>query len=775
MVRSYLILAIRNLFRHKMISVINVVGISIAVSFVILAFLFIQHEWTYDRFHANAHRIYRLGLQNRYEMSGNTPGALGSAFAQAFPNAKVARIYHSGGTMRYETHSFRVKLKYVDPSFLDMFTFSLSRGNTETALRDLRSIVLTGETAQKLGLGTQPIGKSVTLYEEDYIVSGITPNISNNTSIVFDGLLPFDAAGNPNLNSWRIRDNTSTYVLLPEYVEVQQVETSMQDIIKGRWEDTKLFLQPLGDIHFNQHIKGPEPTSSPIYSYVLLGIALIVVIIASVNFIALAIGRSSIRAKEVGIRKLVGAGRWHVIFQHLGESIIFALLALCIGIGLAELLLPSFNAFIGMRLSLLAHWNISRLLAIIMFTLAVGMLAGLYPALILSRFQPVEILTVHTKHLSPSVLIRFMGVFQFAMSMALIMGAIAMVTQIDFLKNKNLGFDPKNLVVIQGYGPGGAFDSKKLDVYKDRISSYPTVIGAAKTGNELSNKASVKGEAMAEGKIVSGVGIISVGYDYLKLTGFKLLEGRDFSKALETDIYESIIVNETFIKMFGWQKGVGKTMFTTVTFGETKIIGVLEDFHFRSLHSEVAPAALVLRPHGCDRILVRIAPDNVASTVNILKKEWEKVSPDIPFRSAFLEDNLARQYEKDQRWFHIIIFSAALAVCLSCLGAFGLTTLSVARKTHEIGIRKVMGASVPHLMSLLSRDFIILVLVANAIAAPVAYYFASEWLRAFAYQIGLTMPLLAGGILTLAVVLITVSIQTYRAATADPVQILRHE
>ena len=776
MVRSYFILAIRNLFRHKMISVINVVGISIAIAFVILAFLFIQHEWTYDRFHANAHRIYRLGIQNRYEMSCNTPGPLGPAFAHAFPHAKVTRIYHSGGTIRYGTLSFRVKLKYVDPSFLDMFTFSLSKGDAKTALQDLRSIVLTEEIAQKLSLRNQPIGKSVTLYEEDYIVSGIASNIPKNSSIVFDGLLPFDAAGNPNLNSWYARDNTSTYVLLPEYAEVQQIETGMQDIIKGRWEeDPKLFFQSLGDIHFNQHIKGSEPTSSPIYSYVLLGIALIVVIIASVNFIALAIGRSSIRAKEIGIRKLVGAGRWQVIFQLMGESIILSLLALCIGIGLAELLLPSFNAFVGMKLSLLAHWNISRLLAIIILSLVIGVLAGLYPALVLSRFQPIEILTVRTKHLSPSVLIRVMGVFQFAMSMALIMGAIAMVAQIDFLKNKNLGFDPKNLVVIQGYGTGGVFDSKKLDIYKDRISSYPTVIGAAKTGNELSNKARAKGEVKAEGKIVSGVGIISVGYDYLMLTGFKLLEGRDFSKAVKTDLYESAIVNETFIKIFGWQKGVGKTMLTTFTFGETKIIGVVEDFHFRSLHAEVAPAVIKLAPDTCIRLLVRIAPDNVASTVDILKKEWEKVSPDIPFRLAFLEDNLASQYEKDQRWFHIIIFSAALAICLSCLGAFGLTTLSVARKTHEIGIRKVMGASVPHLMSLLSRDFIILVLIANAIAAPVAYYFTSEWLRAFAYQIGLTMPLLAGGILTLGVVLITVSIQTYRAATADPVQILRHE
>lgn len=777
MVRSYFILAIRNLFRHKMISVINVVGISIAIAFVILAFLFIQHEWTYDRFHANAHRIYRLGIQNRYAMSCNTPGPLGPAFAHVFPDAKVVRIYHSGGTLHYGAQPFHfITLKYVDSSFFDIFTIPLSKGDAETALRDLRSIVLTEEMAQKLGLGDQPIGKSVILYDEDYIVSGITSNIPKNSSIVFDGLLPFDSAGNPGLNSWYARDNTSTYMLLPEQADLQQIEMSMQDIIRGRWEeDTKLFFQPLGDIHFNQHIKGPEPTSSPIYSYVLLGIALIVVIIASVNFIALAIGRSSIRAKEVGIRKLVGAGRWHVIFQLMGESIVLSLLALCIGIGLAELLLPSFNAFTGMKLSLLEHWNISRLLVIVMLTLGVGVLAGLYPALILSRFQPVEILTVRTKHLSPGVLIRVMGVFQFAMSMALIMGAIAMVTQINFLKNKNLGFDPKNLVVIQGYGPGGVFDSKKLDIYKDRISSYPTVIGAAKTGNELSNKASVKGDVMAEGKIVSGVGIISVGYDYLKLTGFKLLEGRDFSKALETDIYESIIVNETFIKMFGWQKGVGKTMLTTVTFGETKIIGVVEDFHFRSLHAEVAPAVIKLAPDTCIRLLVRIAPNNVASTVDILKKEWEKVSPDIPFRFAFLEDNLASQYEKDQRWFHIIIFSAALAVCLACLGAFGLTTLSVARKTHEIGIRKIMGASVPHLMSLLSRDFIILVLIANAIAAPVAYYFTSEWLRAFAYQIGLTLPLLAGGILTLAVVLITVSIQTYRAATADSIQTLRHE
>ena len=277
----------------------------------------------------------------------------------------------------------------------------------------------------------------------------------------------------------------------------------------------------------------------------------------------------------------------------------------------------------------------------------------------------------------------------------------------------------------------------------------------------------------AEGKQIA-VESIGVGHNYLRTVGLDLLEGRDFSKTMETDMDRSIIVNETFVKRFGWQRGAGKTVLTTFSLGETKIIGVVKDFHFRSLHVEVAPVALILRP-VCDRLLVRIAPDEIASTVAMLKTEWEKVAPDIPFRLAFLEDNLASQYEKDQRWFHLIIFSAVLAVCLACLGAFGLTALSVARRTHEIGIRKVLGASVPQLMMLLSRDFIVLLLIANALAWPVAYYFLGEWLRAFAYQIDLTLPLFTGGMLTLAVVLITVSIQTYRTATRDPVQTLRHE
>ncbi len=775
MVRSYFIFAIRNLFRHKMISVINIVGVSIAVAFVILAFLFIQHEWTYDRFHVNAHRIYRLGLQDRYEMNCNTPGLLGPAFARAFPDAKVARIYHSGGTMRYEARSFRVTLKYVDASFLDIFTFPLSKGDAATALRDLRSIVLTEETAQKLGLGDQPIGKAVTLNEKDYLVSGIASNMPNSSSIAFDGVLPFDAAGNPNLKLWHARDNTSTYVLLPDYADLGQISTRMQAVIAGRWEETtpKLFLQPLGDIHFNQQIRGIEPVGNPVYASVLLGIALIVVLIASVNFIALSIGRAAIRAKEVGIRKLVGASRWHVIFQHLGESILLAVLALWIGIGIAEVLLPSFNAFVGMHLSLLAHWTVCKGLGIVLLTLVVGLIAGLYPALVLSRYQAVEVLTARTKGLSPGVLLRVMGVFQFAMSMTLIMGTIAMVTQIEFLKNKHLGFDTENLVVIKGY----SVDSNTLDLYKDSILSYPVVIGAAKTQQVLSNKSSrVTGWIQVEGKQMTNVEMTTVGYDYLKIVGLHLLEGRDFSKTIETDMGRSIIVNETFIKMLGWQTGVGKILSSLNSPGNAaKIIGVVEDFHFRSLHAEVAPMVLILQPHLCNMLLVRIAPDDIASTVAMLKQEWKKMAPDIPFRLAFLEDNIASQYAKDQRWFHIITFSAVLAVCLACLGAFGLTTLSVARKTHEIGIRKVMGASVPHLMVLLSRDFILLLLIANAMAWPVAYYFTSEWLRAFAYQIGLTTPLLAGGMLTLAVVLITVSIQTYRAVTIDPVQILRHK
>ena len=773
MVRSYFTLAIRNLIRHKMISVINIVGMSIAMAFVILAFLFVEHEWTYDRFHAHAHRIYRLGLQNRSDMNCNTPGPLGPAVARAFPDVQVARVYHTGGITRYGPRSFRVKLKYVDAAFLDIFTFPLSMGDAASALRDLRSVVLTEELAQKLGLGAQPVGKVVTIAEKGYLVSGIATDIPENSSLAFDGLLPFDAAENPNLKSWRARDNTSTYVLLPERAERAQIETRLQDVIRERWEDTQLFLQPLGDVHFNRQIRGIERVGNPIYFLVILGIALIVVLIASVNFIALSIGRSSIRAKEVGIRKLVGAGRRQVIVQHLVESILGALLAMWLGIGVAELLLPSFNAFVGMKLSLLEHGNSSKLLVIGMLSVVVGAMAGLYPAFVFSRFQAVEILTARTKRLSPGVLIRAMGVFQFAMSMALIMGALAMVAQIEFLKNKYVGFDTENLVVIQGYGPEGMLDSKKLYLYQDGISSYPAVIDATRAGHELSNRSSIRGYVKAEGRQIA-VESIGVGHNYLRTVGLDLLEGRDFSKTMETDMDRSIIVNETFVKRFGWQRGAGKTVLTTFSLGETKIIGVVKDFHFRSLHVEVAPVALILRP-VCDRLLVRIAPDEIASTVAMLKTEWEKVAPDIPFRLAFLEDNLASQYEKDQRWFHLIVFSAVLAVCLACLGAFGLTALSVARKTHEIGIRKVLGASVPQLMMLLSRDFIVLLLIANALAWPVAYYFLGEWLRAFAYQIDLTLPLFTGGMLTLAVVLITVSIQTYRTATRDPVQTLRHE
>ena len=789
MIHNYMILATRSFFKNKLTALINVIGISIAMAYGMLALLFVHNEWTYDRFHENVDRIYRICLKSPNRIQASTPGPLGPAFANEFSGVTVTRFYHTRGRVVKGENTLSIELRYVDPEFLDIFSFPLEHGNV--GLHDLRSIAITQETAHKLFPNINPVGQTVTLSptmwmsidgsaapkDKDYIVSGILKDIPKNSSLQFDGLLPFDAATETHLNTWGFTGSTSTFVKFPEAMTLQQVQNRLPDIGKtladqaGHPRAFQFFLQPLKEIHFDQSVRGPEQVSNPTYSYVLAGIALVIILVAGTNFSALTIGISSTRSKEVGLRKLFGAHRQQLIGQYLGESIILSFLALGLGIALAELMLPSFNALMDKELTL-KYIDLTIILYVLALTLTIGTVSGFYPALVLSRFQTVEILSDRLAISKPAILLRILLILQFTLSTVLLIGAITMTGQIEFLKNKDLGFYTENVVLISGYELED-ISPNAIDVYKDKIASYPQIISTTRVGHVLSNRTKIRGWVKSKGKKLDGIETIYVGYDFIKTMNLRLLDGRDFSRTIDKD--NVIIVNQAFVKQLGWENGAEQIISDIDGNGPATVVGVVKDFHFRSLHHTVAPAALILNPDICSYLLVRLSPDDILETMDFLRKEWQYIAPSINFKFTFLKDDIDKQYRKDQRWFSTIRFSAIFALCLASLGTFGLTTLSMTQRNQEIGIRKVLGASVKQLMVLLSKDFIKLVILANVIAWPVAYYTLSPWLQVFAYRIDLMLPLTLGSVIALIVVGVTVSIQTYRAATNHPVNALRHE
>ena len=580
----------------------------------------------------------------------------------------------------------------------------------------------------------------------------------------------------PNFKLWMIHVAT-TFVYLPEYLQPRNVEERLPKVVQRAWgrqatARINMSLQPLKEVRFDRRTGGVEPTSDPVYIYVFLGIALVVITISSVNYSALAIGRALSRAKEAGVRRLFGAGKRQFVSQYIVESVSMALIALVVGLGLVSAILPHFNSLVGARISMFGQLSVTTLLLVLLLTVAVGISAGLYPACALSRLQPADLLYARPESVNPGFLMRLLLVIQFAMSMILIMGALAMVAQLNLLASKNPGFRTDGVIAVN---TGGLWETSPglVDVYARQIAAYPNIIGVARGQHPLNNKSSIEGYAVAEGRTVQGVETIAVDYDFLKTLEFTMLEGRDFSRLLSTD-RNAVVINQTLMRRFGWPSATNRVVDWNGN-GDAPIIGVVRDFHFKSYHQQVAPAVIFLQPESCDITFVISTSRKNRDILDILRKEWHEIAPSQPFRARFLEDDLKNQYKKDERWLNAIQLPAILALVLACLGAFGLTSFSVARRTKEIGIRKVFGTPIHRLMARLSIDFTKIVILAAIVAGPIAYLVLREWLQNFVYRIDLIAPVIAGGVLTCAFVILAVSFKTYKAATQNPANTLRDE
>ena len=774
---SYLKTAIRNLARHRIYSAINIIGIAIGLAFCILTYLFVHNEWTYDTFHENADRIYRVYIKGRNEwISGHTPGPLGPAITEAFPDMQTVRFTSRTGKIGTENRVFEAQLGFVDPNFLDIFSFPILQGDPSRILQDKYSVLITEKTAQKYFNKTNPIGEVLPIQRgkeiQNYTITGILQNAPKNSTLQFDILLPFEQSGfEDKWHSYMVL----TFMKLPQNVHPNSLEQQFLRWTKIWWNEDReaqLKLQPLTKMHFDQNL-WTDGRSNPVYTYILSGIALLVLFIACVNFITLTLGRQATRAREVGLRKVVGAKRSQIANQFIGESLLLILIALIAGVAITELALPTFNNLASKSLSMSDGLNATTLAFLILLVSLVGITAGGYPAFILSRLQPTQIiasrLQVKTGNRFGNVLI----IFQFALSIFLIITTLMMGKQLDFLRTKPLGYQTEHVITISTYELQK--ENKTLPtIFRDLLQSHPSVISITWLGHSLNSNMASRTYISYDESPEHLVENISIDYDLFKTLDIKLAAGREYAREFPTDAKEAILVNEALVKKFGIEDPIGKTI-KRGTSGSQTIIGVVRDFHFNSLHRKIAPAILPLYT-GHSSLLVRIHPENVPSTIAFMKEQWEKVAPHHVLRFSFLDENIDRQYHKEERWNQMIQYATGFAIFIAALGAFGLAALATTRRTKEIGIRKVLGASQAQILSLLSREFVLYIALSSLIAFPIAYYATNQWLQTFAYRTELGIgAFLLGSIAMFLVVLTTITAQTLKAARANPADSLRDE
>ena len=560
----------------------------------------------------------------------------------------------------------------------------------------------------------------------------------------------------------------TTYMMLPPNVSPNTLEQQFPKWTKTWWNGEKeLKLLPINQMHFAQNLGVPN-SSNPVYSYILSGIALLVLFIACVNFTTLTLGRQATRAREVGLRKVVGAKRMQIANQFIGESLLLITIACIAGIAIAELALPTFNNLSGKSLSLSDGLNLTTLAFLILLVSLVGITAGGYPAFVLSRLQPTQIITsrlqIKTGNRFGNVLI----VFQFALSIFFIIITLMMAQQLTYLRTKPLGYQTEHVVAIQTHDLRE--ESKTLPtVFRDALLSHPAVISTTWLNHFLNNNMSSRTDVTYAGSPEQPVENIHIDYDLFKTLDMKLIAGREYDREFPTDAKESIIVNEALVKEFDIEDPVGKTI------NSKTIIGVAQNFHFRSLHHKIEPAVLPLSTYT-GRLLIRIHSENVPGTIAFIKEQWKEVAPNHTFRFSFIDEDLDKQYKKEERWNLKIQYATGFAIFIAALGAFGLAALATTRRTKEIGIRKVLGASQTQILSLLSREFVLYIALSSLIAFPIAYYATNQWLQTFAYRTELGIgAFLLGSVFMFLVVLTTVTSQTLKAARANPADALRDE
>jgi putative ABC transport system permease protein len=802
MLKNYINTAIRNLKKNPLYTLINVFGLAVGMACCIVILLFVQDELSFDRYHENADNLYRI--TSHWEMGGRelhyatAPGTMGPSLVEEYPEIidSVRVVIHRWFVVEYEGKKLTTDPIFADPSLLDVFSFPLLQGDKNSALADPNSVVISEDLAEKFFGDSDPMGKVLTLYSlndhYDLQVTGLLKNIPYNSHFRFDFLVPIEHLRIRAQDQENWLRTCNTYLLLDKHAEPKSIQEKIQQFMDmqsaGRQGVGRQFvLQPLTSIHLNSSLALEiEQNSNLTYSYFLSAVAFIILLIACINFMNLSTARSSQRYKEVGMRKVVGADRIQLFRQFLGESLLLAFIALVVGLFLAILLLPFFNSLLYKHLALNFTENPVLFIGLGLLTLLVGFLAGAYPAVFLSSFRPVDVLKSEFRRGGQvGVLLRKgLVVFQFALSLIFIIGVLVISQQLNYVKNKDLGFDKNNIIQISIFKDSNLCERPEL--IKRELSQHPNVLdvivssGAPGFYNGYPTQCFPEGFAEDESFQLN---LIQVGEDFFDFFNIEMVAGRAFSKEITSDKDSAVILNETAAKSLGWTSPLGKQIRGDRLMGGGQesdtavVIGVVKDFHNGSLHEEIKPTVYKYWPDRHGEILVRIRPDNIKETLAFLEKKWRELPTHLIFTYNFidtsLEDNIYRQ---DKRVAKIFTFAAILAIILACLGLFSLASYSSERRVKEIGVRKVLGASVLKIILLLNKDFSILVLIANLVSWPIAYYVMHRWLQDFAYRAGIAWwQFAAAAILTFSIAVLAISYHSINAATANPVDSLRYE
>ena len=773
MFKNYLKVAFRSLIKHRGYTFINVTGLTLGMLCCLLIMLWVQDELSFDRFHKNSDRLYIVVHKNENGWSSSSPWAMTPVLKNDFPEIeKASRVSTQNLQVKYNEQNFYENVAFVDPDFLEMFTFPLLQGNPASALNVRQSAVISEKIAKKYFRNENPIGKNFQLNQNTNLtVTGIIKDIPSNSSFSFDILVPIINLGEDRLATWS--SEAPAYVMLHKNADVERLRTKMAGTINKydkRMDNSKI----TDDIFPNSrlHLYGLNGNGSILYVFIFSAIAIIVLIVACINFINLVTAKASIRGKEIGMRKVLGADKKNIIWQFWGETLVLSIIAFVIAFVLALIILPYFNALADKHLTINFRSPILILssLSIILLT---SVLACSYPVLLFSAFRPIKVLKESFSSGSKKTNIRWtLVVVQFTVSIILIVMAITMNRQFNYIQNINLGFTREQVIAL----PLNDDFRKQYETIKNDLLQYPNITHITSSSHSPNN-INYSNPVFWEGRGPDQYESMSydvVDYDYLETFEIKLTEGRNFSKEFSTD-QQNYIVNEAAVAFMKMDSPIGK-MFS-IWQNEGKIIGVVKDFHSVSLHNEIQPVVMTLTPYmPPTQVFIRIKPENIQASLSTIEKTWKKFVSNYPFQYEFLDDAFRRQYNDEKKIKTLLQYFSALAIFISCIGLFGLAVFVTQRRNKEIGIRKIAGANIFEIIGLIFQDFTKWLLIAIVFSIPVAWYIMNKWLENFAYKTTLSWWIFAlAGLLALGIALLTVSWQSWRAATQNPVEALRYE
>ena len=789
MLKNLIKTAFRHILKHFGYSILNILGLTLGISSALFLIIYVADEVSYDRYHEKSDRIYRVSskiTEPDDQFTWNVAQIpFGPQVVQDYPEVQsYVRFIQMGRSLyKYEDKEFNEEdFFYADSTLFDIFTYHVIKGEVKTALREPKKIILTENIAVKYFGNSDPIGKTLTTGNNTYEVTGVIEDVPFNSHFRFDALT---ARNNlpKQLGTWG-NFGVFTYLLFPENFDVRAFETKMQGMydayMKSIFERMKIkieyILEPITRIHlYSTNAGEPEPTGSITYVYIFAIVAIFLVLIAAMNYMNLATARSTRRAREVGLRKVVGSRRGPLVLQFLSESIVFTLISLVISIVLLVILLPKFNLLAGKNFDLHVIYSPVVLLTLVGVILVVGIFGGSYPAFFLSRFSPVTVLKGEiTQGSAGSLFRKILVVIQFTVSVIMIICTLVVFRQLNYLKTMDQGFDQTNVINLEL----NQAMVRKYPVLKQVLLENPEIKYVTSTNSPIGEGSGklIFNVETDQGMVEKGINFTVVDHDFVDALGIKIVTGRDFQQDMPSDTLSGVVVNETFVKRMGWSDPIGKKIEAgDANTLRARVIGVMADYHQTGMYNEVESLLLAYRARN-NILYIKLSGINTSQTLGFIEARWKEVFPDEPFTYTYLSNRLNDQFEADEKRGFIFTLFTVLAILIACLGLFGLASYMVEQRTKEIGIRKVFGANEGIILRLISRDFLILVTIGIIIAVPVAYYFMNNWLQNYVYRTSVGVPLIImAAVLTILITFLTIGYKAYQASVMNPANSLKTE